>query len=202
MDEEMQYAEDSTNIVPTELYLKSGIHIGTKFRTKAMQPFIYKTRPDGLSVLDIKKIDQKLGEFAEYLSQFEPQDILVVSRRENGWKPVRTFGKLTGTKYFAGRYPPGMLTNPQLDIFQEAKILVAVDAWPDRNAISDAKKVGIKVAALCDTNNTDFHIDFVMPANNKGKKSLGLLFWALATEYTKRRGMTPITATAEDFTEE
>ncbi len=198
----MQYAEDATMHVPTELYLKSGIHIGTKFRTKAMQPFIYKTRPDGLSVLDIKKIDVKLGEFAEYLAQFSPDQILVVSRRENGWKPVRSFGKWTGTKHYSGRYPPGMLTNPSLDIFQEAKVLVAVDAWPDRNAISDALKVGMKVTALCDTNNTDFNLNFLMPANNKGKKSLGLLFWALAREYNKRRGMPEVTATVEEFTED
>lgn len=206
MEEDIQYeqnAEDDANqLVPTETYLKSGIHIGTKFRTKSMMPYIYKTRPDGLSVLDIKKIDERLQAFGEYVAQFAPEDILVVSRRENGWKPVKAFGKSTGCKYYVGRYPPGMLTNPQLEIFQEAKLIIAVDAWPDRNAIADAKKVGIPVASLCDTNNTDFNIDFVMPANNKGKKSLGLLFWVLAREYAKKRGLPEVTQPLEDFTEE
>jgi small subunit ribosomal protein S2 len=204
MEDDMQIsqADESNMLVNTETYLKSGIHIGTKFRTKSMMPYIYKTRPDGLSVLDIKKIDQKLAEFAEFLAQFAPEDVMIVSRRENGWKPVKMFGKTTGVKYYTGRYPPGMLTNPALDIYQETKLLVVVDAWPDRNAISDGKKVGVKVAALCDTNNTDFNIDFVMPANNKGKKSLGLLFWVLAREYAKRRGMPEVTATLEEFTEE
>jgi small subunit ribosomal protein S2 len=204
MEEDMQIsqADESNMLVNTETYLKSGIHIGTKFRTKSMMPYIYKTRPDGLSVLDIKKIDSKLAEFADYLAQYAPEDILVVSRRENGWKPVKMFGKTTGVKYYTGRYPPGMLTNPALDIYQETKLLVVIDAWPDRNAISDGKKVGVRVAALCDTNNTDFNIDFVMPANNKGKKSLGLLFWVLAKEYAKRRGMPEVQATLEDFTEE
>lgn len=204
MEEDIQYDApvDSTELVSTEAYLKSGIHIGTKFRTKSMMPFIYKTRPDGLSILDIKKIDQKLNEFGDFVAQFNPQDILVVSRRENGWKPVRMFGKVTGCKFFAGRYPPGMLTNPSLELYQEAKLIIAIDAWPDRNAINDAMKSGMKIAALCDTNNTDFNIDFVMPANNKGKKSLGLVFWVLATEYCKRRGMAAVTATLEEFTEE
>jgi small subunit ribosomal protein S2 len=202
MDEDMQYAEGETALIPTEMYLKSGIHIGTKFRTKAMQPYIYKTRPDGLSVLDIKKIDQKLAEFADWLAAYAPGDILLVSRRENGWKPVKAFGKATGVKYYAGRYPPGMLTNPELEAYTEGKVLVAVDAWPDRNAIKDAKKAGMQVAALCDTNNTNFQIDFLMPANNKGKKSLGLVFWTLAREYCKRRAMPEVTATLEEFTEE
>ncbi len=204
MDDDMQYSqdEDANMLISTETYLKSGIHIGTKFRTKSMLPFIYKTRPDGLSVLDIKKIDEKLAAFADFLAAYPPEDVLVVSRRENGWKPVKLFGKTTGCRYWTGRYPPGMLTNPSLEGFSEAKLLVCVDAWPDRNAISDAKKVGVKVAALCDTNNTDFNLDFVMPANNKGKKSLGLLFWVLAREYNKRRGMPEMTATLEEFTEE
>lgn len=40
-------------LIPLDEYLKVGIHIGTKFRTKYMTPFIYKTRPDGLVVLNV-----------------------------------------------------------------------------------------------------------------------------------------------------
>ena len=47
-------------LVPQEDYLKSGIHIGTKFKTKYMEKFIYKTRPDGLSVLNLQQIDQRI----------------------------------------------------------------------------------------------------------------------------------------------
>jgi small subunit ribosomal protein S2 len=45
------------------------------------------------------------------------------------------------------------------------------------------------VLALCDTNNQANNIDFVIPCNNKGKKSLGLIFYILAKEYMKRRGL-------------
>jgi len=110
-------------LVANDEYLKSGIHIGTKFRTKYMDHFIYKTRPDGLSVLNIQQIDERIRLAANLLSQYEPEDIIIVSRRENGWKPVKLFGKLAGVKYFAGRYPPGVLTNPLLEIFQQAKIM-------------------------------------------------------------------------------
>ena len=41
-------------LVAQDVYLKSGIHIGTKFKTKYMGKFIYKTRPDGLSVLNLQ----------------------------------------------------------------------------------------------------------------------------------------------------
>ena len=193
-------------LVPQDTYLKAGIHIGTKFRTKYMEPFIYKTRPDGLSVLNIQKIDERIRIMSTFLSQYEPNDILVVSRRENAWKAVRKFGELTGIRVIAGRYPPGILTNPLLESYTEAKLLVVTDAWPDRNAIADAMKVGIPVVALCDTNNQSNNIDLVVPCNNKGKKSLGLLFYIVAREFMKDRKMikddAEFTAPLEDFVDE
>lgn len=193
-------------LAPQDQYLKSGIHIGTKFKTKYMEQFIYKTRPDGLSILNLQKIDERIKVAANFLAQYAPEEILVVSRRENGWKPVKALGKATGIKAITGRYPPGMLTNPSLEIYYEAKIILATDSWPDRNAILDGNKVGIPVLALCDTNNQSNNIDLVVPCNNKGKKSLGLFFYILAKEYLKNRGIiktdSDFKETIEDFTEE
>ncbi len=180
--------EEEQFLVPLDEYLKVGLHIGTKFRTKYMESFIYKVRSDGLAVMNIQKIDERLKLAAKFLSNYNPEDILVVCRRENGYKAVRMLNKLTGIKVFVGRYPPGILTNPDLEDFTEAKVLLATDPWPDRNAIMDAVRVGIPVVALCDTNNESNFIDLVVPCNNKGKKSLALFFWVVAKEYLKAKG--------------
>lgn len=193
---------DDQLLVPMNSYLKAGIHIGTKFKTRYMDNFVYKARPDGLFVLNLQKIDERLAMAAKFISRYEPKDIMIVCRRENGWKPVKLFGKLTGAKVYPGRYPPGIITNPALDQFMEIKLLLVADAWPDRNAVLDAKKMGIPVIGLCDTNNQTNDIDFAVPCNNKGKKSIGLIFWVLAREYFKNRGLGEFTATVEDFTEE
>ena len=181
-------------LIDSNEYLKSGIHIGTKFKTKYMAPFIYKTRSDGLSVLNLQKINDRIKLAVNFLSQYEPGDILVCSRRENSWKSLKKLNELTGMKVIIGRYPPGILTNTNLETFIEPKIILVCDPWTDKNAVDDAVRVGVPVIALCDTNNQSNKIDLVVPCNNKGKKSLGLLFYLLAKEYLKARG----TIKAED----
>src|SRR3989338_185731 len=132
-------------LIDSNEYIKSGIHIGTKFKTKYMANFIYKTRPDGLSVLNLKKIDERVAVAANFLSQYEAKDILMVSHRENGWKGLKKVHELTGIKILAGRYPPGILTNPNLKTFIEPKIIFVCDPWTDKNDVDDAVRTGIPV---------------------------------------------------------
>ncbi len=180
--------ETEQYLVPVDDYLKVGLHIGTKFRTKAMSQFIYKVRPDGLTVLNVQKLNERLEAAAKLLSYYKPEEIVVVCRRENGWSSIDMFSKLTGIRSYPGRYPPGILTNTNLVKFIEAKLILVGDPFPDKNIVDDAARIGIPVIALCDTNNELANVDLVVPCNNKGKKSLGLVFWILSREYLKLRG--------------
>lgn len=178
-------------LVPLEQYLAAGMHIGTKFRTKAMESFIYKINPNGLCILNVQKIDERLRVAAKLIAKYAPEDIIIVCRRENGWQAVKNFAKVTGVKFFAGRYPAGVITNTNLDTYFEPKLMLVVDPWPDKNAVHDALISGVPILALCDSNNTTNNIDFIVPCNNKGSKSLGLIFWILANNYLKERGTLP-----------
>ncbi len=193
-------------LIDSNEYLKSGIHIGTKFKTKYMSNFIYKTRPDGLSVLNLKKIDERVGMAINMLCHYAPSEILIISRRENGWKGLKQLHKWTGIEVIHGRYPPGILTNSNLETFTEPKILMVADPWPDKNAVDDAHKMGIPIIALCDTNNQSNKLDLVVPCNNKGKRSVGLVFYLIAREYMKRKGLLlgneEPKFTVDDFVEE
>ena len=198
--------EQETLLLDSNEYLKSGIHIGTKFKNKYMANFIYKTRPDGLSVLNLKEIDRRLRLAVNMLSKYQPKDILVVSRRENGWKGLKKLHQLTGIRVITGRYPPGILTNTNLETFFEPKIIVACDPWTDKNAVQDAAKKGIPVIGLCDTNNQANDIDLVVPCNNKGKKSVGFVFYVVAREFMRAKGLLrgdeEMPAKMEEFVEE
>lgn len=193
-------------LIDSNEYLKSGIHIGTKFKTKYMADFIYKTRPDGLSVLNLKKIDERIRIAVQFLAHYEPKDIMVVSRRENAWKALRHVQRLTGMRTIIGRYPPGILTNPRLETFTEPKVVVVCDPWTDKNAVNDALQMGIPIVALCDTNNQSNNVDLVVPCNNKGKKSVGLMLYLLTREFMRKKGLLQsdeeLKEKIEDFTEE
>ena len=189
-------------LVAQEEYLKSGIHIGTKFKTKYMADFIYKTRSDGLSVLNLQKIDERIRVVASLLSHYNPQDILLASRRENSWKAIKVFAKATGVRAYAGRYPPGILTNPELKSFVEAKIVFVIDPWLDKNPIKDAILVHLPIISLCDTNNVASNIDLVVPCNNKSNKTIGLALWVIAREYNKARNISNELPSLEEFQKE
>ena len=114
--------EQEKLLVPIDEYLKAGIHIGTKFKTSYMDSFIYKARADGLFVLNLQKIDERIDIAASMLARYAPEELIIVSKRENSWKAVKAFGKATGIRVFAGRYPPGILTNPNLESTQKPRL--------------------------------------------------------------------------------
>tara|TARA_Y100000310_G_C20410695_1_gene681826 strand:- start:205 stop:807 length:603 start_codon:yes stop_codon:yes gene_type:complete len=178
-------------LVPVETYLESGIQIGTKFKTKDMAPFIHKINPkNGVAILDIQKIDQKLQEGIKFLAKYNPEDILVVCRRENGWKAAKKFAKTIGAKYYVGRYPAGVVTNSQLKTFIEPKVMFVADPRSDKNAVHDAFLMKLPVIALSDSNNTFQNIDVAIVCNNKGSKSLATVYWILTNQYLKETGKT------------
>jgi len=176
-------------LIPEENYLSSGVHIGTQQKSADMKRFLFKVRSDGLYMLDFKQTDQRIRIAAKFMATFNPEDILIVSARQYGQKPVRTFAKKIGAKYFAGRFVPGTLTNPRLADFIEPQLLLVTDPAADQQAVREAINVGIPIIGLCDANNETKNMDVIVPSNNKGRRALATVYWLLAREYLKNRGL-------------
>lgn len=173
-------------LLSQEEYLASGIHIGMKQRTAQMKEFIYKIRPDGLAVLNLRKVDDRIRTVAKFLSRLT--SVLVVSRKPVAVDAIKKFGEVIKAKAITGRFMPGTLTNPRYKKYFETEAIVIVDPLVDYQALKEAVKARVPVVAVCDTFNETRDIDFVIPANNKGKKSVATLFWLLAREILKERG--------------
>jgi small subunit ribosomal protein S2 len=190
-------------LVPEDVYLTSGVHIGTQQKSADMKAFIYKVRIDGLYVLDIKKTDERIRNAAKFLARFKPETILVVAARQYGQKPARMFAKAIGAKVLAGRFVPGTLTNPNLEDFLEPETVVVTDPAADQQALREALNVNLPVVGLCDANNETRFVDLVIPTNNKGRRALATIYWLLTREVLKARGAVKadedFTATIDDY---
>jgi small subunit ribosomal protein S2 len=190
-------------LVPEDVYLTSGVHIGTQQKSTDMRPFIYKVRTDGLYVLDIEQTNKRINFAAKFLARFESKNILVVSARQYGQKPVTTFAKQLGVHVFPGRFVPGTLTNPNLPEYLEPNVIMVTDPTADVQALKEAVSIGIPVVALCDANNETRNVDLIIPANNKGRRSLAVIYWLLTREILKEREIIKnnkeYTLTIEDF---
>ncbi|MEM7813344.1 MAG: 30S ribosomal protein S2 [Candidatus Aenigmatarchaeota archaeon] len=183
-------------MIPRTMYLAAGTHIGMTFKTASMARFIYNVRPNGLAVLNIGELDRRIGLAASMIANAKTP--LIVCRKDIGWAAVRKFGEVTGVKFQTGRFMPGSLTNPTYAEFTEPDLILAIDPVADRQAILEAAKARIPIISLADTSHDTSYIDLVLPCNNKGKKSLALVFWGIASQLAAKQGK-EFTLKVEDF---
>jgi len=167
-------------------FLSAGVHIGMKQRTKDMERFIYKIRSDGLAVLDVQAIQKRIEIAGKFLARHK--NIMAVSRKPIGQRAAKKFAEAAGAKDAIGRFLPGTLTNPSFRNYFEPDVIIITDPAIDAQAIKEAVKIRIPIVAFCDTVDETSNIDFVIPSNNKGKKSIALLYYLLAKNILKNRG--------------
>lgn len=189
LKEQIKEKKKGEPLIPLDDYVKSGIYLGTKVVTPNMRPFVYRRRADGLAIFNTDIIDEKIKEAAGFISGFEPKEIIVVCKRQAGWKVVEKFSELTRIRAFTKKYPAGILTNITLPDFFENKLTIVCDSWLDKNSLNDTLKVHKKVLMICDTNNFSKGADKFIIGNNKSAKSLGIMFYLLTREYCKAKNI-------------
>lgn len=176
-------------LIDREEYLKRGVHIGTKAQHTDMEDYIFHVKKNQLAVINLTKTDQQIREAAEYLSDFEPEDILIVGRKEEARDTINKISEALGTASITGRFMPGSLTNPQSENFTEPEVIVTMDPEVDAQAIDEAADTNVPVVSIADSENRLDNIDFVIPANNKGENAIGTVMFLLAKEYAGHRGL-------------
>ncbi|KYK33736.1 MAG: 30S ribosomal protein S2 [Thermoplasmatales archaeon SG8-52-3] len=174
--------------ISEETYMTSGAHIGTRQKTADIKDFIYKVRNDGLYIIDVKKTDERIKVAGKFISKYDPKNILIVSVRQYGQKPIKKLSEHTGISVLDGRFRPGTLTNPNAKGFLEPELLILTDPLADAQALHEAENIGIPVIGLCDTNNETKFLDLVIPTNNKGRRALALVYWLLTRAILKEQG--------------
>lgn len=183
----MEKATDKEDLlISREKYLSAGVHIGMTFKTSDMKRFIYKVRSNGIAVLNIGMLDDRIRYTAQILAKKE--QILIVARRDSAKAAAEKFCEVVGANKILGRFMPGSLTNPTYKEFTEPEVLLVLDPTTEKQAITEATHMRIPIIGFADTSNETSFLDVVLPVNNKAKKSIALVFWLLAREIMKERG--------------
>lgn len=181
-------SDEEELLIDREDYLAHGVHIGTKSQHNDMEDYIFHVKKNQLAVLNLEDTDKQIRKAAEKLAEYEPEDILVVGRKEEAKEALNEFANVTGVDSVIGRFMPGTLTNPESDSFTEPELVFVTDPETDHQAIVEAGQTNKYVIAIADSENKLEGVDLAIPANNKSAKSLGMVYFLLARELGDERG--------------
>jgi len=148
-----------------------------------MVRYVWKRRSDGVFILNLAKTWEKLVLAARTIVAIEnPQDVCVISARPYGQRAVLKFAGFIGVQAFSGRFTPGTFTNQIQSNFVEPRLLVVTDPLTDHQPIREASYVNVPTIAFANADASLRYVDIAIPANNRSRHSIGLLWWLLARE--------------------
>ena len=162
--------------------LTTGIRVGTEVKTKFMIPYITQANPEGLYLFDLDITLSRIQTASRFIKKFDMKKVIVYSGRTYANTPIEKFCELTGARKMLGRFMPGTLTNPLLPYYSEPQLIIVSDPQVDSQAVTEATNAGVPVIGIANTDNVTSELDLVIPANNRGRKSLATVYWLLANQ--------------------
>ena len=200
-------------VVAMKQLLEAGVHFGHQTRRwdPKMAEYIFQAR-NGIHIIDLQKTSKKLDEAYSFMkSQAEEgKTVLFVGTKKQAQECVKEAAEKSGMYYVDQRWLGGMLTNfgtirkridrlNELETMQEdgtfdvlpkkevAKLKKEMDPKKERIAILEARKLGIPVVGLIDTNCNPEDVDYAIPGNDDAIRAVKLITDVMANAIIEGR---------------
>ena len=187
-------------VISMKQLLEAGVHFGHQTRrwNPKMAEYIYTER-NGIYIIDLQKTVKKIDEayyFIENIAK-EGGTVLFVGTKKQARDSIVEEAQRSGMYYVNNRWLGGMLTNfktikqriAKLNQLIEMEENGVFDVLPkkeviklkgereklEKNAVSEAKKLGIPVVAIVDTNCDPDDVDYVIPGNDDAIRAVKLI---------------------------
>ena len=170
-----------------------------------MAEYIFTER-NGIYIIDLQKTVKKLEEAYMFVRDLaaEGEEVLFVGTKKQAQESIKEEAARCGMPYVNARWLGGMLTNfvtIKRRIKRLGQLKAIVDPRKERIAVAEAKKLGIPIIAIVDTNCDPDEIDYVIPGNDDAIRAVKLIAGAMADAVIEgRQGMQG--AAAEEAQEE
>lgn len=165
----------------SKLLVAATCHLGGQSLTNKMTAYAFERRNDKVWVLNLQKTWEKLVLSAQIIASYKNRsDIVVVSSKTFGNKPVTMFAREIGATSLTGKLIAGSFTNRKTKAVKEPRLLIITDPFTDGQIILEASYINVPCIGLANTDNETNLIDCVIPCNNRSPNSIGAIYFILA----------------------
>ncbi|MBQ7171305.1 MAG: 30S ribosomal protein S2 [Clostridia bacterium] len=190
------------SVITIKQLLEAGVHFGhhTRRWNPKMAEYIFTER-NGIYIIDLQKTAKKFEEAYMFVRQLSENNgtMLFVGTKKQAADTIKEEATRCGMYYVNVRWPGGMLTNfntirksinrlndleknyggiKNMDVLPDAVFIV--DPRKEHNAVLEAKKLGIPVVAIVDTNCDPDDADYIIPGNDDAIRAIRLISSVLA----------------------
>src|SRR6266478_6153943 len=174
--------------------LEAGVHFGhqTKRWNPKMKPFIFEQR-NQIYIINLDETVKQLHRATEFLQEVARRGgkILFVGCKKQAQEAIKEAALACGQFYVNQRWLGGTLTNLATirksigrlryieEMEQSPDALVVIDTIREQNAVNEARRLGIPVVAIVDTNADPEIIDYPIAGNDDAIRAIRVILQKL-----------------------
>ena len=186
-------------VISMKQLLEAGVHFGHQTRkwNPKMKKYIFAARHD-IHIIDLEMTAKLIEDAYTFVCESVKagKSVLFVGTKKQAQDAIKEEAERCGQYYINSRWLGGTLTN--FKTIRARIDYLVVDPHSEDIAVSEARKLGIPIVAITDTNCDPDLIDYVIPGNDDAIRAIKLISSVIANAVIEAtEGVTPVVENEE-----